>query len=98
MDGRTRTWEQIVPRSKLADSAPIIVVLSGINATVSQEISRDKLVPYVNAGDAELIYPAGFDKSWNAESTVLQVHSGDVSASASRRAAREVMPSLGKTW
>jgi polyhydroxybutyrate depolymerase len=66
VDGRTRTWEQIVPRSKLPGSAPIIVVLSGINATVSQEISRDGLVPYVNAGDAELIYPVGFDESWNA--------------------------------
>jgi poly(3-hydroxybutyrate) depolymerase len=66
VDDRTRTWEQIVPRSKLPGSAPIIVVLSGINATVSQEISRDKLVPYVNAGEAELVYPAGFDESWNA--------------------------------
>ena len=56
VDGRTRTWEQIVPRSTPPGSAPIIVVLSGINATVSQEISRDKLVPYVNAGEAELIY------------------------------------------
>ena len=33
-----------------------------------------------------------------ADAALRAAHSGGVSASASRRAAREVMPSLGKTW
>jgi polyhydroxybutyrate depolymerase len=64
--GLTRTWEQVTPVAPLPKSAPIIVVLSGINAPVSNEIQRDNLVPYVNAGQAELVYPAGYHESWNA--------------------------------
>jgi polyhydroxybutyrate depolymerase len=64
--GLTRTWEQVVPVAPLPKSAPIIVVLSGINAPVSNEIQRDDLVPYVNADEAELVYPAGYHESWNA--------------------------------
>jgi polyhydroxybutyrate depolymerase len=66
VDGRTRTWEEIAPVAELPRSAPVIVVLSGIAASVQDEVSRDRLVPYVNAGLAELVYPAGYDESWNA--------------------------------
>lgn len=62
----TRTWEQITPVAALPASAPVIVVLSGINAPVSSEIARDDLVPYANADKAELVYPAGYQESWNA--------------------------------
>ncbi|HEV3382384.1 MAG TPA: hypothetical protein VG142_15575 [Trebonia sp.] len=62
----TRSWEEIVPVAELPRSAPIIVVLSGINAPVSSEVGRDYLVPYANADQAELVYPVAYDESWNA--------------------------------
>jgi polyhydroxybutyrate depolymerase len=64
--GLTRTWEQITPVAPLPKSAPIIVVLSGIAASPAQEAQRDNLIPYVNADDTELVYPAGYQESWNA--------------------------------
>jgi polyhydroxybutyrate depolymerase len=75
---RTRSWIQIDPRPAAADGAPIIVVLSGINATASQEISRDDLVPYVTAGQAELIYPVAIGESWNADGCCGLAASEDV--------------------
>jgi len=62
----TRSWEVIAPTAKLAKSAPIVVVLSGIAATPGEEITRDKLVPYVNADKTELVYPVSIRESWNA--------------------------------
>lgn len=64
--GMTRTYDEIVPVAPLPASAPIIVVLAGVNATRELEITRDVLVPYVNSGRAELVYPDGYDESWNA--------------------------------
>jgi polyhydroxybutyrate depolymerase len=62
----TRSWEVIAPRARLPKSAPIIVVLSGIAAPTNGEITRDELVPYVNADKAELVYPVAYKESWNA--------------------------------
>jgi polyhydroxybutyrate depolymerase len=62
----TRSWEVIAPTAKLAKSAPIVVVLSGIAATTSDEITRDRLVPYVDADKLELVYPVSYRESWNA--------------------------------
>lgn len=62
----TRTYEEIAPVAALPKSAPIIVVLSGIAVSVPTEVTRDLLVPYVNTGQAELIYPMGYEESWNA--------------------------------
>jgi poly(3-hydroxybutyrate) depolymerase/peptidoglycan/LPS O-acetylase OafA/YrhL len=64
--GQVRTWTQLTPPGGLPASAPVIVVLSGINATPAKEIARDDLTSYVQAGQAELVYPAGYQKSWNA--------------------------------
>ncbi|MBO0801923.1 MAG: hypothetical protein J2P25_02460 [Nocardiopsaceae bacterium] len=64
--GMTRSYETIVPVAPLPKSAPIIVVLGGIAATVNDEINRDQLVPYVNHDMAELVYPVGWHRSWNA--------------------------------
>jgi polyhydroxybutyrate depolymerase len=64
--GRTRSWVQVTAPGTASGSAPIIVVLSGIHATPSQEIARDGLVPLAASGSAELVYPAGVGKSWNA--------------------------------
>jgi polyhydroxybutyrate depolymerase len=60
--GQAREWVQLTPRAGLTGSAPILIVLSGINATASVEIKRDNLTGY----DAELVYPVSLYKSWNA--------------------------------
>jgi len=62
----TRQWVQLTASGTLPAADPIIVVLSGINATTKQEIGRDHLTSYVQAGQAELVYPVGYEKSWNA--------------------------------
>ncbi len=62
----TRSWEVIAPTATLPESAPIVVVLSGIAATAGDEITRDRLVPYVNADMTELVYPVAIRESWNA--------------------------------
>jgi len=62
----TRSYRLIAPVAALPKSAPIMVVLSGIAVGLDDEITRDRLVPYVNAGLTELIYPVPYQESWNA--------------------------------
>jgi polyhydroxybutyrate depolymerase len=63
----TRSYTVLTPAKKtLPASAPIIIVLSGLNSSQSQEITRDQLTSYVTAGDAELVYPLAYRESWNA--------------------------------
>jgi poly(3-hydroxybutyrate) depolymerase/peptidoglycan/LPS O-acetylase OafA/YrhL len=63
----TRSYTVLTPAKRtLPASAPIIMVLSGINSTQDQEIGRDQLTSYVTAGDAELVYPLAYRESWNA--------------------------------
>jgi polyhydroxybutyrate depolymerase len=62
----TRQYEVIAPTAALPKSAPIIVVLQGAAATTSEEITRDQMVPYVNADKAEVVYPVAIKESWNA--------------------------------
>ena len=62
----TRSWDVIAPTAPLPKSAPIIVVLSGVDASTNTEISRDNFVPYVNADKFELVYPVSYRESWNA--------------------------------
>lgn len=64
--GLGRSWLEIAPVGAVANTVPIIVVLSGINATASGEALRDGFVPLVTTNRAELIYPVGIAKSWNA--------------------------------
>lgn len=64
--GLTRSYVVIGPVAALPDSAPIIVMLSGIAAPVSNEVHRDYLTPYVDSGQAELVYPVAYRESWNA--------------------------------
>jgi polyhydroxybutyrate depolymerase len=66
VDSLTRQYEVIAPTAALPESAPIIVVLSGAAATNSDEITRDRLMPYVTAGKAEVVYPVAIEESWNA--------------------------------
>ena len=64
--GRIRSWVQITPLGAGTGSEPIIVVLSGVNATTDQEMARDGLLGLPAAGSAELIYPVPVSESWNA--------------------------------
>jgi poly(3-hydroxybutyrate) depolymerase/surface polysaccharide O-acyltransferase-like enzyme len=63
----TRSYTVLTPaKTTLSASAPIIMVLSGINSNQEQEIGRDQLTSYAIAGDAELVYPLAYRESWNA--------------------------------
>jgi polyhydroxybutyrate depolymerase len=62
----TRQYQVIAPTAALAKSAPIIVVLSGAAASNSTEIARDRITPYADADEAEVVYPVAIDESWNA--------------------------------
>jgi len=63
----TRSYTVLTPaKTTLSASAPIIMVLSGINSTQDQEIGRDQLTSYAIAGDAEVVYPLAYRESWNA--------------------------------
>jgi polyhydroxybutyrate depolymerase len=64
--GLLRSYEVIAPVKAPPPSAPIIVFLSGIGASVASEVQRDDLVPYVTSDQAELVYPVGYGESWNA--------------------------------
>ena len=63
----TRSYTVLTPAKKtLPASAPIIMVLSGINSTQEQEIGRDEFTSYATAGEAEVVYPLAYRESWNA--------------------------------
>lgn len=64
--GQTRSWEVIAPVDALPRSAPIIVMLAGKAEPIDGEVQRDRFVPLVNAGKAEMVYPVPFHESWNA--------------------------------
>jgi polyhydroxybutyrate depolymerase len=62
----TRQYQVIAPTAPLAKAAPIIVVLSGAAATNATEIARDRITPYADADEAEVVYPVAIKESWNA--------------------------------
>jgi polyhydroxybutyrate depolymerase len=64
--GLKRSYEVIAPVKAPPKSAPIIVVLSGLGSTVAQEISRDDILAYATANEAEFVYPVAIAESWNA--------------------------------
>jgi poly(3-hydroxybutyrate) depolymerase/peptidoglycan/LPS O-acetylase OafA/YrhL len=78
----TRSYTVLTPaKVALPASAPIIMVLSGLNANQPGEIARDQLTSYAIAGDAELVYPLAYRESWNAIgccSWAAQAHVNDV--------------------
>lgn len=75
----TRSYTVLTPaKTALPASAPIIMVLSGLNASQDQEIARDQLTPYVSAGKAELVYPLAYRESWNAISCCSWAARADV--------------------
>jgi polyhydroxybutyrate depolymerase len=66
--GLTRTYVSFLPVHPAAARIPALVVLHGLGVTPDQEASRDGLIPLAFAGDAELVYPAGYQQSWDGGS------------------------------
>ncbi|HEX4213221.1 MAG TPA: acyltransferase family protein [Candidatus Dormibacteraeota bacterium] len=66
VSGITRTYQVITPVHPSASTLPVLIVLHGISASVAGEEQRDELVPLAATGQAILVYPVGYDESWNA--------------------------------
>lgn len=66
VQGLSRRYEVIQPQHPVSSSLPVLVFLGGGSAELTAEENRDGLLPYASAGEAILVYPAGFDESWNA--------------------------------
>ena len=64
--GLSRSYRLIRPTQPVADRLPALVILHGVNASVDYEVQRDGLLPVADAGQAILVYPAGYEESWNA--------------------------------
>ncbi len=62
--GRTRTFLVARPSAVTAARLPVVVFLHGRNVTPQQELGRDGLESVV--GRAILVYPAGYQQSWDA--------------------------------
>src|SRR5207237_4507563 len=62
------TYVTFLPLPPAAARIPALIVLHGLGVTPDQEASRDGLIPLAFAGDAELIYPAGYQESWDGGS------------------------------
>jgi polyhydroxybutyrate depolymerase len=66
--GLSRTYVTFAPDHPAAARIPALVVLHGLGVTPDQEADRDGLIPLAFAGDAELVYPAGYQQSWDGGS------------------------------
>jgi polyhydroxybutyrate depolymerase len=66
--GLPRTYVTFVPVHPAAARIPALVVLHGLGVTPDEEAIRDGLIPLAFAGDAELVYPAGYQQSWDGGS------------------------------
>jgi polyhydroxybutyrate depolymerase len=66
VSGLSREYQVIRPVQPVAPRIPALVVLHGVNASVDYEEQRDGLVPVAAEGQAILVYPAGYQESWNA--------------------------------
>jgi polyhydroxybutyrate depolymerase len=62
--GRRRTYLVAVPSPRPTGTVPVVVVLHGVDATPQLEEKRTDFPAAV--GPAILVYPAGYDESWNA--------------------------------
>ena len=66
VSGLSREYQVIRPVQPAADRIPALVVLHGITATIDYEEQRDGLLRVAAQGQAVLVYPAGYGRSWNA--------------------------------
>lgn len=63
--GLQRDYEVIQPQTPVSARLPVFVFLHGINSDITTEENRDGLLPLVTAGQAILVYPQGFENTWN---------------------------------
>jgi polyhydroxybutyrate depolymerase len=73
-----RGWWLAVPQHSRSGRLPLLVVLHGRDATPASETSRTDFVPYVADGRAIAVYPAGWEKSWNAGRCCGRAHAAGV--------------------
>jgi poly(3-hydroxybutyrate) depolymerase/surface polysaccharide O-acyltransferase-like enzyme len=64
--GLVRSYQVIRPARPAAPRLPAIVFLHGVNIDIGQEEVRDGLLPLAAAGLVVLVYPVGYEQSWNA--------------------------------
>ncbi|MGH3260975.1 MAG: alpha/beta hydrolase family esterase [Trebonia sp.] len=64
VDGLTRSYLVVAPAAQRTP-LPLLIVLHGVDATPTGELNRDQFGQLAAAGKAILIYPAGYQKSWN---------------------------------
>jgi polyhydroxybutyrate depolymerase len=64
--GSLKRSYQLTAPAKPPASAPVIIALSGLGATVAQETTRDLFIPYAQFDMAEVVYPVAIKESWNA--------------------------------
>lgn len=94
--GLPRAYDVITPVKALRKTAPIIVMLAGIEppfesgaSVVDGEIARDDLLPYAASGKAELVYPQPLYGSWNAGPCCSEAATKDVNDLAFLKAVAE---------
>jgi poly(3-hydroxybutyrate) depolymerase/surface polysaccharide O-acyltransferase-like enzyme len=63
-----RSYQLIRPAHLGLQRLPVIVMLHGVGATVEEEEQRDGLLGLPRSGRAILVYPDGYNQSWNAGS------------------------------
>ncbi len=76
--GLDRGWWLAVPQHAAAPTLPLLVVLHGHGAVPAGEAQRTGLLPFVAAGQAIAVYPAGYQKSWNAGRCCGAAHAAGV--------------------
>jgi polyhydroxybutyrate depolymerase len=64
--GLVRSWLEVTRTGAATQTAPILMMLHGISATVTEELDRDGFLDLASSGRAELVYPVGIGESWNA--------------------------------
>jgi polyhydroxybutyrate depolymerase len=60
-----RTYQVVLPPHPLAARLPVVIVLAGSGAPISDEERRTGLLPEVEAGKVILVYPVDDVGSWN---------------------------------
>ena len=66
ISGTQRSYLVVAPADQHT-ALPLLVILHGRAITVQQEETRTDFLPLAQQGQAVLVYPVGYEQSWNAE-------------------------------
>ena len=61
-----REYVEYAPMRPVSPHIPALVVLHGRGVSLRAEVARDDLLPLVDQGKTLLVYPVGYEHSWNA--------------------------------